>query len=77
MQVTVQAAESSLPELIDAVLAGEEVVITRGDKPVVRLVPLPQGRFSLGILKGQLAGPAPDFFQPLEEEELVRWEGGR
>jgi prevent-host-death family protein len=75
MQVTVHAAKTHLSKLIEAALAGEEVVIARRRKPVVRLVPIPQGRFKIGVLEGQLTGPGPDFLEPLDEDELKRWEG--
>ncbi len=43
--LTIDEAQSQLPQLIDKLRPGEEVVITRGDKPVARLLPpeLPQG----------------------------------
>lgn len=74
MQFTVHAAKSQLSRLIDAALAGEEVVIARGSKPVVRLVPIPQGGFRLGVLAGKV-GTAPDFLEPLPEEDLDAWDG--
>ncbi len=73
-QVTVHVAKSTLSKLIEAALAGEDVVIARGDKPVVRLVAIPQGRFQIGILKGQLIGPGPDLLAPMEATELAAWE---
>ena len=76
MQVTVRSAKTNLSKLIAAALNGEDVVIARGDKPVVRLVPIRPCTFRIGILEGQL-GTAPDFFEPMEEEERVLWEGGR
>jgi antitoxin (DNA-binding transcriptional repressor) of toxin-antitoxin stability system len=36
MQVSVQSARKNLSKLIDAALAGEEVVIARGEAPVRR-----------------------------------------
>jgi prevent-host-death family protein len=77
MQVTVHAAKTNLSKLIEAALAGEEVVIAKGQKPVVRLVPIAHAKFRIGILKGKVAGPGPDFFEPLDEDELDLWEGGR
>jgi prevent-host-death family protein len=74
-QVTVQAAKTQLSWLIDAALAGEDVVISRRGKPVVRVVAIPQGKFKMGILAGQLTGPGPDFLEPMSEEELALWEG--
>lgn len=77
MQFTVHAAKTNLSKLIDAALAGEEVVIAKGRKPVVKLVAIPQSKFQIGILEGQLEGPSPDFFEPLDEDDLTAWEGGR
>ena len=74
-QFTVHVAKTNLSKLIDAALAGEDVVIAKGRKPAVRLVPIPQGRFKLGLLKGQLSGPGPDFLAPMDEDELAAWEG--
>lgn len=75
MQVTIHAAKANLSKLIEAALAGEEVVIAKGDKPVAKLVPIPQGAFKIGILKESLTGPGPDFFVPLPEDEQKLWEG--
>jgi len=75
-QVTVHAAKTNLSKLIEAALAGEEVVIAKGRKPVVRLVAIPQGKFKFGLLKKELAGPVLDFLAPMDESELALWEGG-
>jgi len=75
-QVTIHAAKTHLSKLIEAALRGEEVVIAKGRKPVVRLVPVVQGAFKVGLLKGKL-GAGPDFFEPMEAEDLALWEGGR
>ena len=75
--VTVHAAKTHLSRLIEQALRGEEVVIARGDKPVVRLVPVdaPQLKRQFGSLKGRLEVPD-SFFDPLPEDELKLWEGG-
>jgi prevent-host-death family protein len=75
-QVTIHAAKTNLSKLIEAALGGEEIVIAKGSKPVVRLVPVVQGGFKIGLLKGKL-GAGPDFFEPMEEGDLDLWEGGR
>jgi prevent-host-death family protein len=75
MRYTIHAAKTNLSKLIAAAEAGEEVVIARGDKPVVRLVPVPKKEFKFGILKDVLKGPIPDFLEPMSEEELLDWEG--
>jgi antitoxin (DNA-binding transcriptional repressor) of toxin-antitoxin stability system len=74
-KVTVHVAKTQLSRLIEAALAGEEVVIAKGDKPVARLVAIPQGQFKLGVLKREALGPGPDLFSPLDEDELAAWEG--
>ena len=74
MQFTVHAAKTNLSKLIDAALSGEEVVIAKGKQPVVKIVPIEQRRFQIGILQGHL-GAGPDFFEPMSDDELAHWEG--
>ena len=74
-QVTVHAAKTNLSKLIDAAMAGEEIIIAKGNKPVVKLVAIPQGKFKVNILEG-LVDEGPDFFEPMSEEDLALWEGG-
>lgn len=76
-KVTIHAAKTQLSRLIEAALSGEDVVIAKGDKPVVRLVPIPQGRFKFGVLEPGALGKGPDFFSPMDEDELAAWEGRR
>lgn len=73
--VTVHAAKTNLSKLIKRVCAGEDVVIARGDTPVVRLVPVRhrKPRRQFGVLKGQFTVPAA-FFKPLPRSELDAWE---
>jgi prevent-host-death family protein len=75
MQFTVHKAKTNLSKLIEAALAGEEVIIAKGDKPVVMIVPVLQKKRLLGQLS-HLAGTCPDFLEPMSEEELLLWEGG-
>ena len=77
MQVTIHSAKTNLSKLIEAALAGEEVVIARGRTPVVKLVPVSRTPFRIGILKGKLTGPGPDFLAPMDNDELDLWEGRR
>jgi prevent-host-death family protein len=76
MIVKVHEAKTQLSKLIAAALAGEEVVIARGNEPVVRLIPLapPAGRRQFGRYKGMFE-LTDAFFEPLPEEELALWEG--
>ncbi len=74
-RVTIHAAKTHLSRLIEAALAGEDVVIFRGSTPVVRLVPIAKQKFQIGLLAGQL-GTIPDFLAPMDPVDLHDWEGG-
>ena len=69
--VTIEDAQSRLPELIDQLHAGEQVVITRDQKPVARLIaeaqPDERPLRRLGTMKGTVQFMAPDFDVPLED----------
>ena len=73
--VTIHQAKTNLSRLIEKACHGEEIIIARGPEPVVRLVPVAttKGRRKLGILKGKLI-VGPEFFEPLPDDELSRWE---
>ena len=74
MKVTVHKAKSDLSKLIEAAERGEEVIISRGQVPVVKLVALKASKFKFGVLAGKL-GLTPDFLEPLPDEDLALWEG--
>jgi antitoxin (DNA-binding transcriptional repressor) of toxin-antitoxin stability system len=68
--VTLEEAQAHLPQLIDQLQPGEEIVILRDQKPVARLTgtqdstkPLPK----LGTMQGTVLYMAPDFDAPLED----------
>jgi prevent-host-death family protein len=69
--VTIAEAEARMDELLDAALAGEEVVITRDDVPVAMLMPI-RSRREAGWLKGQVSLDD-SFFEPLPDDELRAW----
>jgi prevent-host-death family protein len=72
-QFSVHDAKTNLSRLIADALAGGEVVIARGNVPVVRLVPVTsRGKRCFGALKGQIAMDA-RFDDPLPEDELGGW----
>jgi prevent-host-death family protein len=73
-QVTIHAAKTNLSKLIEAALGGEEVIIAKGRKPMVRLVPIAPGAFKVGLLKDKL-GAGPNFFEPMDVGDLDLWEG--
>jgi prevent-host-death family protein len=73
--VTIHAAKTTLSQLIARAEAGEEIVVARGARPVVRIVPiapLPTKR-QFGAYRGKVA-VSPAFFAPLPDDELVPWE---
>lgn len=71
-QVNVSEAKAKLSELLDAALAGREVVIARAGRPVVRLVPIaePHER-QLGFLPLTVDD---ELFAPLDGADLAAWE---
>jgi prevent-host-death family protein len=75
-QFTVHAAKTHLSRLIEAALAGDEVVIAKGSTPVVKLVAISKAKFKIGLFAEQLAGPLPDFFEPMAPDDMELWEGG-
>jgi prevent-host-death family protein len=83
MKIGIHEAKTRLFKLIPAVLAGEEVIITKSGKPLVKLVPLESrsGDRPLGIyadklkLEGDLLKPLPegvvgDFLPPETDHAL-------
>jgi prevent-host-death family protein len=73
-QFSVHDAKTNLSKLIATALEGGEVVIARGNVPVVRLVAVaPRGKRCFGALKGKIAIDE-RFDEPLPEEELGGWD---
>jgi prevent-host-death family protein len=71
--VNLYDAKTQLSRLVDRAIAGEDIVIARAGKPVVRLVPVDAAApRQPGLLKG-LSLPD-DLFDPLPEDELAVWE---
>lgn len=75
--ISIQEAQTRLPELIHRLTSGEEVIITENDQPVARLVPAapasePPKVPRLGTLRGTVLsmehfdGPLDDFKVDLE-----------
>lgn len=73
--VSVHEAKTHLSRLIEKVLAGEEVVVTRNKQPVIKLVPAAANRKPLlGALEGRIKLDD-SFFDPLPDDELALWNG--
>jgi prevent-host-death family protein len=67
-QFNVAEAKARFSELVKRAMAGEQVVIAKDNKAVLRLVPVhvPAGRRAPGSAKGQI-WMAPDFEAPLDD----------
>lgn len=67
-QYNIAEAKSRFPELVKQALSGEEVVIARDNKPLLRLSPLqePRKRRLPGSARGQVS-VSPDFDEPLAD----------
>ncbi len=74
MSYTVHQAKTNLSRLIKEAEKGTEVIITRGKKPVAKLIPISSAGTKRipGMLKGQIWS-ASDAFDPLTDEELRDW----
>jgi prevent-host-death family protein len=67
--VNIANASKHLPELIEAAKGGEEIIITKDEQPVVKLVPVSpvkKRRPQFGSAKG-LVTISDDFDEPLED----------
>lgn len=67
-QYNIAAAKAKLPSLVRETLAGDEVIIAKDNKPLVKLVPLTTSREAWvpGSAKGQI-WMSDDFDAPLED----------
>ena len=68
-QATIHQAKTHLSRLIRKALDGEEVIIAKRDKPLVRLevVHSKKSKRKLGSGKGLITYIAPDFDEPLKD----------
>ena len=69
LQVNIHEAKTQLSKLIQAALNGKQVIIARGNKPVVRLEVLPEIREKrqIGNAKGLILAMDDDFDEPLDD----------
>lgn len=74
--INMHQAKTQFSKLVESAMNGEEVIIAKSGKPVVKLVPIsskkPKRR--LGVLKGKIK-VADDFDAPLSEDILGEFEG--
>jgi prevent-host-death family protein len=69
--ITIHKAKTQLSRLIEKVCKGEEVIIAKGSKPVVRLVAIENASHDRkpGAWKGKISYDV-DAFAPLTHQEL-------
>ncbi len=75
MEVNIHHAKTHLSRLIEQALAGEEVVIARAGKPVVKLTPIERKKPILGSARGTIEFKE-GWDDPMTEEELAEWYDG-
>jgi len=68
-KVNIAEAKAHFSEIIQKALLGEEIIIAKGHKPLVKLVPLskPDKKRIPGSAAGQLLYVADDFDAPLDD----------
>jgi len=73
--VNIYDAKTRLSQLVDKAAAGEDVVVCRNGKPLVRITRLeaPKRRVKFGLLKGKLSIAA-DFDTALPDDVLADFE---
>lgn len=69
-QVDISQAEGQINQLFQSALQGEEIIITRDEQPILKLMPmaLPKKRRQRGSAKGQIL-MALNFDEPLSDFE--------
>lgn len=74
--VNIYDAKTRLSQLVDKAAGGEDVVVSRNGKPLVRITQLvePKRAVRFGLLKGRVK-VAPDFNAPLPADVLAGFEG--
>lgn len=71
--VNVHEAKTHFSRILDAVVAGEDVVIAKAGIPYVRLVAVAKRKRTPGAAKGK-GRVTEAFFEPLSEEDIERWQ---
>jgi prevent-host-death family protein len=75
MEVNVHQAKTHLSRLLEQAMAGEEVIIMRAGRPLVRLTPVQSAPCArkIGTAKGDFVVPD-DFDAPLPDEIIAAFE---
>ena len=74
--INIYEAKTKLSQLVDIAAGGEDVVVSRNGKPLVRITRLAPAKRSVrfGVLKGKVK-IASDFDAPLPGDVLAGFEG--
>jgi prevent-host-death family protein len=74
--INIYEAKTRLSQLVDKAAAGEDVVVSRNGKPLVRITRLEETKrpIRFGVLKGKVK-IAKDFDAPLPDDVLASFEG--
>jgi prevent-host-death family protein len=72
--VNMHEAKTTLSRLVEQALEGEEILIARAGKPVVRLVSIKPKKRRLGRWKGRVR-MSKNFDAPLPADLQADWEG--
>jgi prevent-host-death family protein len=75
--VSIYGVKTRFSQLVDRAASGEDVMVCRNGKPLVRITHLEASkrRVKFGVLKGKLTIPS-DFDAPLHDEVLAGFEQG-
>ena len=67
--VDISEAKDQLPELVSLVLQGNEIIISEGNKPLARIVPVTESKQTrvAGLNRGKV-WVSEDFDEPLSED---------
>ncbi len=68
--ISIEQAQTRLAEMLDQIQPGQEIIITRNEEPIARLVgekPIVREPRKPGTLRGSVLYMAPDFNAPLDE----------
>ena len=79
IRINIHEAKTHLSKYLSRLLKGEVIVLCKRNVPIAEIRPLPRPRKEkrpVGLAKGTFTVP-PSFFEPLPDEVLDAFEGGK
>lgn len=75
--INIHEAKTHLSRIVEQVAAGNDVLIAKAGKPMVKMVSIKTAKTAIrfGVLKGTIRVPE-DFDEPLPESVLAHFGGG-